>query len=132
MADNEKIYELRELTADDVFPMFRIISKIGIKEFKDCFGSESVRNAIATMAAGKESADLTGVGVAVAVDIAGVLCSNLPNCREEIYQFLAQISGMKKDDVAKLPMVTFFEMVIDVIKKPEFKDFFTVVSRLFK
>lgn len=132
MTENEKVYELRELTADDVFPMFQIISKIGIKEFKDCFASESVRNVIGNMTAGKENSDLSTVGLAVAVDIAGVLCSNLPKCKDEIYQFLAQISGMKKEKIAKLPMVTFFEMVIDVIKKPEFKDFFTVVSRLFK
>ena len=132
MAENEKNYELRELAADDVFTMFQIISKIGIKEFKTCFEAESVRKAVASVAAGKENADLNAVGVAVAVDVAGVLCNNLPKCKGEIYLFLAQLSGKKKEEIARLPMVTFFEMVIDVIKKPEFKDFFTVVSRLFK
>ena len=31
-----------------------------------------------------------------------------------------------------MSMVTFFEMIIDIIQKDEFKDFFGVVSRLFK
>ena len=38
--NNAKAYELRNLTADDVFPMFKIVSKIGIKEFKACFESD--------------------------------------------------------------------------------------------
>ena len=29
-------------------------------------------------------------------------------------------------------MSEFIEMIVDFIKKPEFKDFFKVVSRLFK
>lgn len=29
----EKAFELRDLTADDIFPMCQIISKIGVKEF---------------------------------------------------------------------------------------------------
>ena len=39
--DDNKVYTLRTLTADDMFPMFQIISKIGIKEFKNCFDNPS-------------------------------------------------------------------------------------------
>ena len=42
------------------------------------------------------------------------------------------ISGMSKDDIRNLPISTFTEMIIDVVKKEEFKDFFGVVSKLFK
>lgn len=38
-----KAYVLRELRADDVFPMFRIISKIGVREFKACFESDAIK-----------------------------------------------------------------------------------------
>ena len=54
-----KAYELRHLEADDVFPMFQIISKIGVKEFKSCFESPDVQKAISGLAAGeKKQADL--------------------------------------------------------------------------
>lgn len=122
-----KAYELRTLCAEDIFPMFKIISKIGIKEFKSCFESEGVKAVI-----NGEQADLNTVGLAVAVDIAGVIMANIPHAKEDIYLFLEQISGMSKDDIRELPIPVFAEMIIDVVKKEEFKDFFGVVSKLFK
>lgn len=125
-----KAYELRDLCAEDVFPMFKIISKIGIKEFKSCFESEDVKEAINGTANG-ENVDINSIGVAVAIDIAGVIIANIPNAKEDIYLFLSQISGMTKDEISVLPIATFAEMIIDVVKKEEFKDFFGVVSKLF-
>lgn len=136
MNENEtvaKAYELRRLTADDVFPMFQIISKIGIKEFKKCFESPEVMQMIKDAASGNDKDEVrTSVGMTVAFDLAGIIVSNLASCKNDIYQFLAQLSGMTTKDVAGLPMMTFFEMVIDVIKKEEFKDFFQVVAKLLK
>ena len=93
MSEIAKAYELRSLTADDIFPMFQIISKIGIKEFKACFEAPDVKNAIGMAAAGKESTDLNAVGLAVALDMATILVANLPKAKEDIYQLLAQLSG---------------------------------------
>lgn len=122
-----KTYELRPLTADDVFPMFKIISKIGIKEFKACFDSPDVKKAIAN-----GGADLNAIGLSVAIDVAGLVIDHLPNCKDDIYLLLSQLSGMAKKEIATLPMLTFTEMIIDVVKKDEFKDFFQRVSKLFK
>lgn len=131
----EKAYTLRGLTADDVFPMFKIISNIGIKEFKSCFESEEVREAIKGMTSdnveGKE-VDASTIGIMVAVDIASVVFANLPKCKDDIYQLLSGLSGMSRKDIAALPMNVFLGMVIDVIKKEEFKDFFQDVARLFR
>lgn len=132
-AEMTKAYELRPLTADDMFPMFQIISKIGVREFKSCFESADVKAEIAAMASGKkDKADLTSVGMAVAFDLVIVIVANLASCKNDIYLLLAQLSGMTTKDIAGLPMVTFMEMIMDVIKKDEFKDFFQAVSKLFK
>ena len=129
----DKAFELRQLTAEDMFPMFQIISKIGVREFRSCFESEEVRKAIMDMADGaKDQAKLNAVGLTVAVDIAGVVISNLYKCKDDIYQLLAQLSGMSKKEIAGLPMQTFVEMIIAVVKKDEFKDFFQGVSKLLK
>lgn len=131
--EQAKAYELRKLTAEDVFPMFQIISKIGFKEFKGCFDSPDVKAAVAKAASGEDGkADLTSVGMTVALDLASVVVSNLGSCKNDIYLLLSQLSGMDTKDIAALPMVTFFEMIIDVIKKEEFKDFFQVATKLFK
>lgn len=42
----ETTYELRKLCSKDMFPMFNIIRKIGVKEFKACFESEEVKKMI--------------------------------------------------------------------------------------
>lgn len=129
----DKAFELRQLTADDIFPMFQIISKIGVREFKSCFESEEVRNAIMDMASGaKDQANVSAVGLTVAVDIAGVIISNLYKCKDDIYQLLSQLSGMKTKEIANLPMTTFLEMIVAVVKKEEFKDFFQGVTKLLK
>lgn len=130
--ENAKAYELRNLTADDVFPMFQIVSKIGIKEFKACFESPDVMKVITGSGEGDKSELIASVGMAVAFDLAGVIMSNLPKCKQDIYLLLSQLSGMTAKDVAELPMMTFFNMIVDVIKKEEFKDFFQVVSKLFR
>ena len=132
--EKAKAYELRDLTADDMFPMIQIISKIGIREFKSCFESENVKKLVAEMASDKTSKDelKATVGVTVAFDLASVILSNLANCKDDIYLLLSQLSGMTTKEIAKLPMVTFMEMVVDVIKKKEFADFFQAAVKLFK
>lgn len=129
-----KAYTLRQLTAEDVFPMFKIISKIGIREFKACFESQGVKAAIAQAASEKESGNdaMNAIGLTVAFDIGGLLIDNLPKCKDDLFQLLAQLSGMTKQEIGALPLPTFAEMIIDVVKKDEFKDFFQVVSKLFK
>jgi hypothetical protein len=132
--ETAKVYELRELTADDMFPMFQIISKIGIKEFKSCFESESVRKLVAEVSSGESGGDelKAAVGVTVVLDIASVILSNIGNCKDDIYQLLSQLSGIKTKDIAKLPMSVFMGMIIDVIKKKEFSDFFQDAVKLFR
>lgn len=132
--EKTKAYELRELTADDMFPMFQIISKIGIREFKSCFESENVRKLVAEMTSGEASKDelKATVGVTVALDLASVILSNLGSCKDDIYLLLSQVSGMTTKEIAKLPIATFMAMIIDLVKKKEFADFFQAAVKLFK
>lgn len=129
--EKTKAYELRNLTADDVFPMFQIVSKIGIKEFRTCFDTPEIKEVIAKLNAGEET-NLNTVGMFVAMDIASLVIGNLPRCKDDIYLLLSQLSGKDKKEIAALPLATFIQMVTDVVKKEEFKDFFQVVAKLFK
>lgn len=130
-----KPYTFRELKADDTFLMFAIISKIGIKEFKAAFEGDTIKQLAASIGGGeKERNDdsLIAGGLAVALDIASIILGNLPKCKNDIYALLANVSGLKASEIAEMGFVTFSEMVIDFIKKPEFADFIKAVSRLFK
>ena len=132
--EKTKAYNLRDLEADDVFPMFQIISKIGIREFKSCFESENVKKLVAEVTSGKASKDelKATVGMTVAFDIASVILSNVGKCKDDIYLLLSQLSGLTTKEIGKLPMMTFMEMIVDVVKKKEFSDFFQGVVKLFK
>lgn len=139
MVENiEKTYELRDLQADDLFIVINIVNKIGIREFKACFESDEVKAAVLNMAKDKEnseadeSADVVSIGISVALDIATILLANIGKCKNDIYALLAQLSGLTVGDIAKLPVKTFTGMVIDLVKKEEFADFFQDAVKLFK
>ena len=125
----EKKYTLRKLEAKDIAPMASILSKIGLKEVKNCFSPDDMK----AIAGGDGSIEAVGaVGVSVAFEIAGVILSNYERCQNDVFSFLASLSGMDIKQIGSLPLGTFTEMVIDVVKKEEFKDFMKVVSKLFK
>ena len=130
--DNEKKYELRALQAKDIFAMTRIISCIGIKEFRSCFDSDDVKVVIAAMKNGDKTANVDSVGIAVVINAADVIINNIGKAEQYIYQFLANLSGMSKKELEELEMITFIEMITDVFKKDEFKDFFKLASRFVK
>lgn len=125
---DEKKYTLRDLTAADVFPMFKVVSSIGVKEFKNAFEADDVK----AMTGTKNKPSAASVGITIAVNIADVVFSNLPRCEDDIYRFLSGLSGMSTKEIAALPMDVFMDMVVDTIKKEEFKNFFGAAARLFK
>ena len=120
---NETTFELRTLEAKDIAPVASILSKIGMKEIKDCFSADDLKGM---------TDDAATVGVTVMFNIAGVILSNYEKAQTDIFKFLASLSGMDLKDIEKLPLDTFTEMVIAVVQKEEFKSFFSVVSKLFK
>lgn len=129
-------FELRALKASDFFLVTRILAKIGVKEFKAIIESEGIKSAIVKMAAeqGGElaEADVASIGMTVVLDIASVVLERMENCEEDIYELLSRLSGLKKKEIAELPMADFGEMVMGVIKHEGFRDFFTAVIKQFK
>lgn len=122
-------YEFRTLCSKDIFPMCKIISAIGIKEFRSCFESDEVKRVAAQ---GGKNPDYSAVGIGIFIDIAGVIIGNIPKCENEIFVFLASISNLSRKQIEEMEIASFAQMIIDVIQKPEFKDFIGVVSKLLK
>ena len=126
-------YTFRRLNSTDIFLMTKIIGKIGINEFTACLEKDTVKQMIDRLT-GKESTGnaTTMVGFSVMLEIANVIIGNLSRCEGEIYQLLANVSGMTVKQVKEMDAVTFFEMIVDFVTKDEFKDFIKVVSKRFK
>lgn len=136
----EPAYMLRNLAAKDVFPMVKIISKIGINEFMNAFESEEIKKLVSAISTDNKEKEedsgekdgMTVIGISVALNIANTLLGHLGDCEQEIYTFLCGLSGKGKEELMEMPMNTFLEMVVDVFKKEEFRGFIGVVSRLVK
>lgn len=134
----EKPYTFRPLQAEDTFLMCKVIRAIGIKEFKACFEDGGIQEMVAQMVGNQEEGNqengegaLVKAGIAVFIDIADVIIGNLPKCENEIFQLLAATSNLSEKAIRKMGFADFFGMIIDFIKKEEFRDFIKVVSRLF-
>jgi hypothetical protein len=135
----QKKYTFRLLNSTDMFLMFKIIGKIGINEFAECFDRDGMASLMEHVSAeeeneGEEEQDSAAavIGISVMLELANVIVKNLPSCEAEIYQLLANTSDLTQKQIKELDFVTFAEMIIDFIKKDEFRDFISVVSRLFK
>ena len=128
-------FELRSLKSSDMFVMFKILSKIGFNDLKDKLTVERVKELTATFNKddSKEVQDeqMTFVGFTVMLAVVEIIMKNLPSCEKEIYNLLSNLSGMTMKQIEDLPMVDFTQMVVSVLKKEEFKDFFKVVAGLF-
>ena len=148
VAEAEKPYKFRKLSAPDVFLMFKIIKAIGINEFMSCLQGDSLKEitkafAAKTMEAQGEQTEQADkeeqknnfimAAFAGTLEIVNVIIGNLPKCEHEIYQLLSQTSNLTVDEIrGEGNAVMFVEMVIDFLKKEEFPDFIKVVSKLFK
>lgn len=128
----EKAYTFRKLGALDVAPMCKIIGKIGITEFGKCFESETVLNLIKQMKDKSATQVQDIAGLQVVLEMANIIVCHIPEVEKDIFALLASVSGLTVETIKAFDLVTFTEMIIDFIKKPEFKDFIGVVSRLFR
>ena len=130
----EKTYTLRDLTGDDLFMMVGIVNKIGLDRLKSCMETVRVKDAIATIANSHDEAEkekaMNSVGMMVMLEIASAVLERLPDCKEEIYELLALVSGQKRDDIAHMKLIPLTRMVKEFFRKPEFPDFFTEVFEL--
>lgn len=131
----QKPYTLRALCAKDVFPMVKIIRKIGLKDIGKAFDPEEIK-AITESVSEEENATVDSiaetVGVAVVLKIVDVILENLEAAEQEIFGFLGGLAGMTADEVGSLPMDVFFEMLVDTFQSKEFVGFMKVVSRFLK
>lgn len=135
----EKKYQLRNPKAEDIFVMFRVISKIGISNIKKIFNAQYVKEIMQSMGEEKEGQENEEgnknpqtIGMYIAFDIASTILENMENAKGDIYAFLARLSGMKESEIADMEAAEFAEMVIDTIQLEGFRDFFQRVLGLFK
>ena len=127
----ENPYPLRKLSSKDVFVFTTILKQIGYAELKECFNSTEIKKLIEKLPEASAGA-IDEIGLSIMMDISAVVISNLASAEESIYQLLSNLSGKTTAEIADLDAEVFMAMLVDVFKQDGFRNFFKVVSKLFK
>ena len=125
-------YNMRNLQATDIFSVVKILNGIGLKNIKESIDFEEINKIRKVMTEDNADAVTSQVGVNVVMSIATVILENLPNVESDLYNFIGIVIDMKAKDVAKMDMGEFMDLLIAIIQKEEFKDFFKRASKLIK
>lgn len=112
-------FNIRTLTAKDIFPMAKIISLCGLADLKKCF--INIDN----------NADYRMAGICISIEIASIVCANIGKCEKELMQFISSLTDIEQEELGSMPPAKFAEIINSIIKKEEFRDFFTELSKLF-
>ncbi len=129
MTETTKKWEFRRLDAPDIFPVLNLIKKIGFKEFKECFKSDELKDIAKS---GDDDSATMAAGMTIIFDIAGIVIDHIGNCQDDIFNLLASVSNLTREEIEKLSMAELAEMIIELVQKDDFADFFKVVSKLLK
>lgn len=114
----ERPYTLRKLKDGDLFPLLKILRKLGLKEFKDT---------LMQVANGKSLQEL---GLVIILDIADVIIGNLDKVEDDVYSFYSDISGMSVDEIKEMEFGTLPLMIYDSFSEVKNASFFKVLSKL--
>ena len=125
-------YNMRNLQATDIFSVVKILNGIGLKNIKESIDFEEINKIRKGMTEDNADAVTSQVGVNVVMSIATVILENLPKIENDLYTFVGSVIGVKAKDVAKMDMGDFMDILVAIIQKEEFKDFFKRASKLIK
>ena len=127
-------YEMRNLQASDIFSVVKILNGIGLNNVKEAINIEEINELRKTMTEDNSEDNsekvYSQVGVKVVMSITTVILENLPKVENDLYTFVGSVIGVKPKDVAKMDMGEFMDLLITIIQKEEFKDFFKRASKL--
>jgi hypothetical protein len=120
MEMTERPYTLRRLKDKDLWPILDIIGKVFPGDLSSMFAQ--------IMTGGK---DLEAVGAEVVMKLVMAVIRNMDKVEEEVYDLLADVSGIRADDIKEMAFGTTPMMILDIVKNEKNADFFVAVSKSF-
>lgn len=137
-----KTLTMRELNGGDLFTMIGILGKLDIKEdlvelIERQYGTPTMpdlndHKAKKLTKSEQEEKDkaIEKRGMKVAVDIGFSILRHVGDAKQDINNFLADLTGKTAADIEKLSMFEYTNLLVSFAKKPELKDFFQSISSL--
>jgi len=132
--EQPKKWQFRELKGKDIFLMLPVLKKIGINNLKKCISGDLIKG-INKDSEGKDRESRIEAATAGAMlEFGQVLIEGLAveGCDDAIYNLLAGVSNLTRAEIEDLGLVELPEMIIDFVKKDEFKGFLKVAQQYIK
>ena len=123
---------MRNLQATDIFSVVKILNGIGLKNIKEAIDFEEINKIRKGMTEDNADVITSQVGLNVVMSLATIILENLPKIENDLYKFVGSVIDVKPKDVAKMDMGEFMDVLITIVQKEEFKDFFKRASKLIK
>lgn len=130
--EQPKKWQFRELRSKDIFLMLPVLKRIGINNIKKCFSGDIVKGIVADHKGEDYKKQVDAATMGAMLEFGQVLIEGLETCEDALYNLLANTSNLTREEIENLSLVELPLMIIDFVKKDEFKDFLKVAQSYIK
>ena len=126
-------YEIRKPKATDLPVACKIIKGIGLKNIAKCFSNDDIE-LFKKSISGKEVTDemLNKAGLMVMLSIGDLIFEKMEDIQVDLFRLISNLTGLKVKEVENLSLTDLANIVIAILKEPDFTDFIKVVLKLSK
>ena len=126
-------YKIRKPKATDLPVACKILKGIGLKNIAKCFNNDDIE-VFKKSISGKEVTDemLNKAGLMVMLSIGDLIFEKMEDIQVDLFRFISNLTGLKVKEVENLSLTDLANIVIAILKEPDFTDFIKVVLRLSK
>lgn len=123
-------YTLEKFKATDVFTMASLLSKIGLGKIADGLGKDNILKLIESVKEKNSENVATITGMQLFLQVGEIILANLDVCETELFKLLSSTTKAPIDELKGLDADEFIELIVEVAKMEQFKDFFKRASGL--
>lgn len=126
-------YKIRKPKATDLPVACKILKGIGLKNIAKCFNNDDIE-VFKKSISGKEVTDemLNKAGLMVILSIGDLIFEKMEDIQVDLFRFISNLTGLKVKEVEDLSLTDLANIVIAILKEPDFTDFIKVVLKLSK
>ena len=126
-------YKIRKPKATDLPVACKILKGIGLKNIAKCFNNDDIE-VFKKSISGKEVTDemLNKAGLMVMLSIGDLIFEKMEDIQVDLFRFISNLTGLKVKEVENLSLTDLANIVIAILKEPDFTDFIKVVLKLSK
>lgn len=127
-----KKWVFRRLTAKDIWLVTPILKKVGINNIRKCFNQDIIGGLVDFADKKNYDDQVNAATFGAMLEFLQIVVEGADSCENDLFNLLSKTSNLSRAEVENLDPVELPLMIIDFVKKEEFKSFFKVAQSLVK